>query len=119
MITHLLSSELKRWNISIEALSEVRRPDSGGIMAGGYTYYWSGCSDGYHAQGVAVSVSNNLTPMVIKVTPVNEPIMRQRIHHSLGVVSLISVYAAIEASDITVKDALFSALEFVVDQCPR
>jgi len=37
----------------------------------------------------------------------------------LGVVSLISVYAATEASDLTVKDALFSALEFVVDQCPR
>ena len=68
MITHLLSSELKRWNISIEALSEVRRPDSGGIMAGGYTYYWSGRSDGYHAQEVAVAVSNKLTPMIIEVT---------------------------------------------------
>ena len=46
----LLSSELKRLNIGIAALSEVRRPDSEEIMAGGYTYDWSGCSDGYHAQ---------------------------------------------------------------------
>ena len=38
----LLSSELKRLNIGIAALSEVRAPDSGEIMAGGYTYYWSG-----------------------------------------------------------------------------
>ena len=51
----LLSYELKSLNISIAALSEVPRPDCGEIMAGGYTYYWSGCSDGYHAQGVAVS----------------------------------------------------------------
>ena len=71
------------------ALSEVRRPDCGEIMAGGYTYYWSGHSDGYHAQGVAVAVSNMLTPMTIEVTPINERIMRRRIRHSLGVISLV------------------------------
>ena len=58
-------------NIGIETLSEVRRPDSGKIMEGGYTYYWSGHSDGYHAQGVAVAVSNKLTPIIIEVTPAN------------------------------------------------
>ena len=71
----LLSSELKRLYISIPALSEVRRPDCE-IMVGGYTDYWSGRSDGYHAQGVAVALSNKLTQMIIEVTPVNELIMR-------------------------------------------
>ena len=65
MITCLLSPELKHLNIGIAALSEVHRPDSGEIMAGGYTNYWSDRSDGYHAQGVAVAVSNKLTPMKI------------------------------------------------------
>ena len=46
----LLSSELKRLNICIAALSGVRRPDTGEIMAGDYTYCWPGRSDGYHAQ---------------------------------------------------------------------
>ena len=54
----LLSSELKCLDIGIAALSEVRRLDCGEIMVGGYTNYWSGRSDGYHAQGVAVAVSN-------------------------------------------------------------
>ena len=63
-------------DIGIAALSEVRRPDCGEIMVGGYTYYWSGCSDGNRAQGVAAAVSNKLTPMIIEVTPVNEHIMR-------------------------------------------
>ena len=72
----LLSSELKRLDIGIAALSEVQRLDCGEIMVGGYTYYWSGGSDGYHAQGVAVAVSNKLTPMIIEGTPVNEHIMR-------------------------------------------
>ena len=76
-------------DIGIATLSEVRRPDSDEIMAGGYTLYWSGGSDGYHPQGIAVAVSNKLTPVIIDVTPVNEHIMKLRIHHSLGVVSLV------------------------------
>ena len=104
-------------NIGIAALSVDRRPDCGEIMVGGYTYYWSGRSDGYHAQGIAVAVYNKLTPMLIEVTLVN--IMRLRIHHSLHVVSLVSIYAPTEASDLTVKDALYATLESVVDQCPR
>ena len=82
MINCLLSSELKRLNIGIAALSEVRTLDSGEIMEGGYIYYWSGHSDGYHAQGAAVAVSKKLTPMRIEETRVNECIMRLRIRHS-------------------------------------
>ena len=107
----LLSSELKHLDIGIAALSEVRRSDSGEILAGGYTYYWSGRSDGYYAQGVPVAVSNKLTPMIIEVTPVNERIVRQRIRHPLGVISLVSVYAPTEESDLTVKDAFYTTLE--------
>ena len=76
-------------------------------------------TDGYHVQGVAAAVSNKLTPMIIEVTPVNERIMRRRIRHSLGVVSLVSVYAPTEANNITVKEAFFATLESVVDQCPK
>ena len=89
----LLSSELKHLNVVIAALSEVRTLDCGEIMVGGYTYYRSGRSDVYHAQGVAVAVSNKLTPIIIEVTPVNKRIMRLSIRHSLGVISLVSVYA--------------------------
>ena len=73
----LLLSEFKRLDIGIAALSELQRPDCGENMAGGYTYCWSGRSDGYYVQGVAVAVSNKLTPMIIEVTPVNERIMTQ------------------------------------------
>ena len=86
--------------------TDVQRPGSGEIMAGGYIYYWSGRSDGYHAQRVAVAVSNKLTSMIIEVTPVNKRIMRLRIRHSLGVVSLVSVYAPTKVSDLTLKTPL-------------
>ena len=64
-------------------------------------------------------MSNKLTPMIIEVTTVNKCVMRQRIHHSLGVVSCVSVYAPTEASGLTVKDSFYATLESVVDQCPR
>ena len=115
----LLSSEVKHLDIGIAALSRVQRPDCDEIMAGGYTYYWSGHDDGYHAKAVAVSVSDKLTPMIIEVTPVNERIMSQRICHSLGVISLFSVHALTEASDLTMKDAFYATLKSVIDQCPR
>ena len=78
-------------DIGITALSEVRRPDSGEIMAGGYTYDWSVRSNGYHAQEIAVAVSQKLTPMIIEVTRVNERIMRLSVHHSLGVIFLVCI----------------------------
>ena len=115
----LLSSELKRLNISNAALSEVQRLYYGEIMVGGYHYYWSGRSDGYHTQGVAVAVSNKLTPMIIEVTSVNERFMRRRIRHSLGVISLVSVFAPTEASDLTVKEAFYAELDSMGDQCHR
>ena len=37
----------------------------------------------------------------------------------MGAIFLVSVYAPTEASDLTVKDAFYSTLESVVDQCPR
>ena len=55
--------------------------------------------------------------MIIEVTPVNERNMR--LSHSLGVISLVSVYAPTEASDLTMKDAFYATLESVVDHCPR
>ena len=45
--------------------------------------------------------------------------MRLRIRHSLGIISLVSVYAPAEASDVTVKDAFFAPLESVVDKWHR
>ena len=57
--------------------------------------------------------------MIIEVTTVIERIMRLRIRHSLGVISLVSVYAPTEASDLTMKDAFYAMLESVVDRCPK
>ena len=57
--------------------------------------------------------------MIIEVTPANKHVMRLRIRHSLGVISLVFVFALTEPSDLTVKEAFYAALESMVDRCPR
>ena len=37
----------------------------------------------------------------------------------MGVVSLVSVYALTEVSDLTVKDTFYATLESMVEHCPR
>ena len=115
----LLSRELGRLGVVIAALSEVRRPKSGEISVGGYTYYWSGRSDGYHSEGVAVAISGRLAQMVVEAVPVNERMMRLRVKHSLGVISVVSVYAPTGVSSPSDKDTFYAQLESVLDGCPR
>ena len=113
-----LSDELRRLRVDIVGLSEVRRPGSGEISRGGYTYYWSGRSDGARLGGVAVGISSRLQSSVVRVTPVDERIMLVRLRHTLGFISLIAVYAPTEVSVPEEKDLFYAKLDSVVEQCP-
>jgi exonuclease III len=111
--------ELRRLGISIAALSEVRRPRTGEVSEGGFTFYWSGQSNGHRTHGVAVAVASWLVPMVAEVAAVSERLMRVRLQHSCGAVSIISVYAPTENADSSVKDAFYADLHSAVRACRR
>ena len=51
-----------------------------------------------------------LVPMITEVTPVNERIMRLRNSHTLGVISLVSVYAPTGVSEFSVEEAFYAQL---------
>ncbi len=71
----ILSGELSRLRVDIVGLSEMRRPGTGEISSGVYTYYWSGMSNGARLRGVAIGISSRLQPSVVEVTPVDERIV--------------------------------------------
>ena len=96
----------------------MRRPGDGTISEGGFTFYWSGRSDSWRTEGVAIAVRDSLVPMVVGVTPVDERILVVRIRHSLGVLSVLSLYARTERSSQSVRDAFYDRLVSVVDRCP-
>ena len=112
------SAELNRLGVSVAALSEVTRPRSEWVSGGGYTFYWSGRLQG-NLEGEAVVVADRLVPIITEVTPVNERIMRLRITNILGVISLVSVYAPIGMSEFSVKGALYTQLQIVMDSCAK
>ena len=59
--------------------SETRRPGSGETNSKGFTYYWSGMSNGHHVKGVAIGIASRLQPSVVEVTLVDERIMRLKL----------------------------------------
>ena len=71
---------------------------------GGYTYYWSGCPQGY-VEGVNVAVADRLVPIITEVSAVKQRIMRLRFAHTQGVISLVPVYASTGVSKFFVKES--------------
>ncbi|KAG0730190.1 Craniofacial development protein 2 [Chionoecetes opilio] len=114
----LLSGELSRLKVDIVGLSETRRPGSGETSSGGYTYYWSGLSNGHRVRGVAIGISSKLQPSVVEVTPVDERILRVRMKHTLGFMSLVAVYAPTRMRKTEEKEMFYAKLDSVLDQCP-
>ena len=53
--------------------------------------------------------------MITKVTPVNERILRLRISHILGMISLVPVYALAGVSEFSVKEAFYAQQHMMVD----
>ncbi|KAG0717717.1 Craniofacial development protein 2 [Chionoecetes opilio] len=113
-----LSGELSRLRVDIVGLSETRRPGSGETSSVGYTYYWSGMSNGHRVRGVAIGISSKLQPSVVEVTPVDDRIMRVRMKHTLGFMSFVAVYAPTEMRKTEEKEMFYAKLDSVLDQCP-
>ena len=83
-----------------------------------FTYYWSGMSNGHHVKELAIAISSRLQPSVVEVTSVNESIMRLRLRHSLGFISVVAVYAPTEVCETEEKEISYAKIDSVLDQCP-
>ncbi|MFV0265489.1 MAG: endonuclease/exonuclease/phosphatase family protein, partial [Kluyvera sp.] len=114
-----LSDELKRLRVGIVGVSETSRPGNGEISSMGYIYYWSGISNGARLRGVTTGISSRVEPFVVEVSLCDERIMRVRLKHTLGFMSLIAVYAPTKLCETEEKEAFYAKLNSVLDQCPH
>ena len=71
----------------------------------------------YHIKGVAIGISIRLQPSVVEVIPVDEPIMRLRLKHSLGLMSFVAVYAPMKPCKTEEKEMFYAKLHSVLTQC--
>lgn len=75
----------------------MKRPGSGEVSRGDYAYYWSAMANGTRLRGVTVAISSMLGLAVVEVTAADERIMRLKLNHTFGFMSL--VYAPTEMCD--------------------
>ncbi len=74
-------------------------------------------SDGTHLRGVAVAIPSRLQSSVVEVAPVDERIMQVRLKHTLGLMSVIAVYAPTEMCETEKKEMFFAKINSVLDRC--
>lgn len=68
----IITSELKRYNVDLAALSETMLLEEGSLneIGEGYTFFWKGCPlEGQHLHGFGFAAKNCLLPKLTE-TPV-------------------------------------------------
>ena len=72
-------------------------------------------SNGACLRRVAIGISSRLQPSVVEVIPVDEHIMRLRLKHTLGFMSLVAVYAPTEMSGANKKEMFYATHNSVLN----
>ena len=66
-----------------------------------------------------MGVAQRLVPIITEVTPVNDRIMKLRLGHTLGIISLVSPYAPTELREFSEQEAFYAKLQVVVESSPK
>ena len=121
--TALIAHELKRYNIDIVALSEMRfsGEDSLTEVGEGHTFFWRGLPENerrLHGVGFAVK-SRLLSNIPESPQGISERLMIWRIPLVKGrFATLISAYAPTLGADENIKDAFYESLDAALSKIP-
>lgn len=73
-------------------------------------------ANGASLRGVDVAIFSKLRPVVVEVTVVDERIMRLRLKHHLGFISLVAVNAPTEVCEM--EEMFYTKPKSTLCQCP-
>uniref|UniRef100_A0A8D8SJB6 Craniofacial development protein 2 n=1 Tax=Cacopsylla melanoneura TaxID=428564 RepID=A0A8D8SJB6_9HEMI len=88
-----VEAEMKRLNIDILGMSEVRWPGTGTKKNADSFIYYSGGSDANNYYGVAVLLRPNIQKSVIDFIPISDRVMMLKLNTNFRTLNLIQVYA--------------------------
>jgi exonuclease III len=90
------ADELKKYNIQITALHEVRWPQGGWIKKKNYTLLYSGLKTSKGQHGTGFLITRCATQCMLGFEPINERMCKLRFKGKFYNMTIISVFAATE-----------------------
>lgn len=113
---HNTIQEMKRLNISILGISEMRWPQSGKCTIDGYTIFYAGEDGPHHRNGVGVIVSEDVAKTVLNFTPISDRIAILQIQGDPIDMNIIQVYAPTTGCSEEVIEIFYQELNRLTEQ---
>lgn len=102
-----LCQRLKKYNVQVTAVQEIRWHGSGIDEYKSHTVLYSGKSGGTHEHGVAFIVDNSIRNNIIDFIPVNERICIIRLRMKFFNIAMVNIYAPTEEKEANLKDEFY------------
>uniref|UniRef100_A0A8D8Z356 Craniofacial development protein 2 n=1 Tax=Cacopsylla melanoneura TaxID=428564 RepID=A0A8D8Z356_9HEMI len=106
--------EMKRMNIDILGVSEMRWLDSGDIHIEDHRVLYSGRTDGKHEYGVGMILSKKIGRCVKSFTPISPRVMLVQLKGSPIDINIIQIYAPTADKDDAEMHELYSSIEAIL-----
>ena len=117
--TAVMNDELKRLNVDIASLQEMRLADSGALKEKDYTFFWQGKhSNEPKEHGVGFAARNSLLRMVEPGSGGSERLLTLRLKSTTCPVTLISVYTPTLSATPDTKGTFFENLADIIRNIP-
>lgn len=113
-----IGDELRRYNVNIAALQEIRWKGQGVIDKPEFTVRYSG-SDKQGQYGVAFMIMGKMRDNIIEYRPISERLAYLRIRAKPFNISLLNIYAPTEKARDEEKDRFYEKLEEELENIPK
>ena len=114
--TAILTEEMRKYNLSILGVSELRWTDHGKLRTStGESVLFSGSED-RHERGVALFLAKALEECLIEWEPVNERIIRGRFYGKQLNTTIIQIYAPTNEADPEDKEEFYEQLSKITEK---
>ena len=108
---------MKRYQLGILGISEMRWTGSNSLISEGVSVYYSGGSK--HEKGVGILLSQEVTRAMLSWEPINDRIITMRLQANHTKVTIIQVYAPTNAASDQEKNEFYEQLQDILDAAPE
>ena len=109
-------AEMKRCQLGILGISEMRWKDSGSMVSDGVSVFYSGGNK--HEKGVGILLSQEVSKAMISWEPISDRIITTRLQAQHTKVTIIQGYAPTNAAIDQDKNEFYEQLQDILDAAP-